>query len=110
MLGDLLMFPLHCGYLGYAVHAIGRPPWLRDFYCWYGFYPGLALLYEPFGVGDCKGPHDLTVTTPGHGTCGTSTLGHHAIYTQSCMQQNSICFAYQGYNSWGKTMLVLDGE
>ena len=40
----------------YALPPIGRPPWLRDFYYWYGFFPGLALLDKPSGVGDYKGP------------------------------------------------------
>ena len=64
MLGDLSISPLCCGKLGNALPSIGKPPWLRDFYCWYGFLLGLALLYEPFGVGDCKGPYALTGPLP----------------------------------------------
>ena len=52
VLGDLSISPLSCGYLGYTLPSIGRPPWLRDFYYWYGFCPGLALLNEPSSVGD----------------------------------------------------------
>ena len=60
MLGDLFTSPLCCGYLGYALPSIGRPPWWRDLYCWFNFLPGLALLYETSGVGVYKGPYTLT--------------------------------------------------
>ena len=55
-----MISPLCCSYFGYALPFIGRPPWLRDFYYWYGFFSSFALLYEPSGVGDCKGPYALT--------------------------------------------------
>ena len=69
MLGDLLLFPMCHVYLGYALPFIGRLPWLRDFYHWYGFLPSLALLYEPFGIGDYKGPYALIGLLPAY-TCG----------------------------------------
>ena len=65
---------LCCYYLGYTLPSIGRPPWLRDFYCWYGFLLGLALLYEPYGVGDCEGPYVLSGLLSAC-TCGTQHWG-----------------------------------
>ena len=38
--------------------------WLRVFYCWYGFFHGLALLYEPSGVGDGMGLYALIGQLP----------------------------------------------
>ena len=32
-----------------------QAPLVEGIFCWYGFLLGLALLCEPFGVGDCKG-------------------------------------------------------
>ena len=55
VLGNLSISPLYCSYLGNYLPPICRPLWLRALYYWYGFYPGLALLYEPYGIGDCKG-------------------------------------------------------
>ena len=69
MFGDLLISPLCC-YLGYTLPPIGRPPQLRDFNCWSGFFPSLALLYEPSGLGECKGLYALTGPLPVY-TCGT---------------------------------------
>ena len=59
-----MISPLCCIYLGYALPPTDRPPWLRDFYCCYGFFPGLVLLYDPPGMGDCKVPYALTVPLP----------------------------------------------
>ena len=53
---------LYCGYLGYAPPFIGRVGGILN--CWYGFFLGLALLYEPYGVGDYKGQYTLTGPLP----------------------------------------------
>ena len=73
-LGDLSISPLCRGNLGYATTSIGRPLWLRYVYCCYGFWLGLALLYEPSGVGDCKVPYALAGLLLAC-TCCTQHLG-----------------------------------
>ena len=87
MLGALLISPLCYCYLGYALSSIDRPPWLRDFYCWYGFLLGLAPLYEPFGVGDYKGPYAPTGKLLEY-MCGTQHWGamqytHNHAYSRT---------------------------
>ena len=70
-----MTFPLCCGYLGHALPSIGRPPWLKVFFThWYGFFPSLALLYDSFSIGGCKGPYALTGSLPVY-TCGTQHWG-----------------------------------
>ena len=84
MLGDLSLSPLCYAYLEYAPPPIGRPPWLRDICCWYGFYPGLDLLYEP-SMGDCKGLYVLTRPLPvcTHGTQHWDAMQHIYNYAFS---------------------------
>ena len=85
-MGVLSISPLYHGYLGYALPSIGRPPGLRAFYYWYGFLPSLALLYEPSGVGDCKGSYALTgpILACTYSTQHWNATQHTYIYNHSC--------------------------
>ena len=80
--GRLLDISLVLWYLGYALPPIGGTPLLRNFNYWYGFFPSLALLYEPSGVWDYKGPHALTgLLTSLSIHVWHPILESHAIYT-----------------------------
>ena len=88
---------------------IGRTPWARDFNCWSGFFPSLALLYKACGVGDCKGLYALTGSLLAC-MCGTQywvAMQHTHNYAYSRVVH---VLHTRVVTIGGKTMLVLVNE